>query len=402
MKILPCKKCMPRRRSPAEAQRGSALISVVVFAIILTIAGLAFFSLSSYDAGLYQRRHEASQALANAESGAERARWALLAAWSKSTAQIDSAGIQTAVEEIDGSGQPTRTGEDIIDFAHEVRIQATGSDGQLQRKLQVILEPGLAYALGAANDVNFHGGANDGSWADFFDRYNDVIITGGIQYGGQINGNGDGKYDDASQGDVSLPDYFDNVTAFTNQFQGLADTVYSGDKHFGYWSWSWHGVGSDDIIFVDGDVEIDRHVDNYSGTSIDKTIIATGDITVNSGLSNSDDRLVLIAYGDVTMKGMGIQDEIWSVILAGGTFEAKGYWDWAGGGGYIHGFVLANEVDMMGYDVFEQIHLKEGWWIEQDLGVIMMNGGISVLQGQPGVLPLSLNQKSWAEVPLGS
>jgi hypothetical protein len=383
-------------------EKGSALISVVVFAIILTIAGLAFFSLSSYDAGLYQRRHEASQALASAESGAERARWALLAAWSKSTAQIDSIGILTVVEEIDGSGQPTRTGEDIIDFAHEVRIQATGSDGQVQRKLEVILEPGLAYALGAANDVNFHGGANDGSWADFFDRYNDVIITGGIQYGGQINGNGEGKYDDASQGDISLPDYFDNVSAFTNQFQSLADTVYSGDKHFGYWSWTWHGVGSDDIIFVDGDVEIDRHVENYSGTSIDKTIIATGDITVNSGMSDSNDRLVLIAYGDVIMKGAGIGDEMWAVILAGGDFTTQGYWSWAGGGGYIHGFVLANEVDMMGYDIFEQIHLKEGWWIEQDLGVIMMNGGISVLQGQPGVLPLSLNQKSWAEMPLGS
>jgi hypothetical protein len=322
--------------------------------------------------------------------------------WSKSTAQTDSVGLQTVVEEIDDSGQPTRTGEDIIDFAHEVRIQSTGSDGQLQRKLEVILEPGLAYAIGAANDVTFHGGANNGGWADFFDRFNEVIITGGIKYGHQMNGNGEGKYDEASQGDISLPDYFSDITSFTNQFQGLADTVYSGNQHFGYYGWSWHGVGDDDIIFVDGDVEIDRHVDNYSGQSIDKTIIATGDITVNSGKSGSDDRLVLISYGDVTMKGMGMQDEIWAVILAGGLFETKGYWSWAGGGGYIHGFVLATDVDMMGYDMFEQIHIKEGWWIEQDLGVIMMNGGISVLQGQVGVLPLSLNRKSWAEVPLGS
>jgi len=375
---------------------------VVIFAVILTIAGLAFFSLSSYDAGLYQRRREASQALVNAESGAERARWALLSSWSKSTAQIDSVGLQTVVEEIDGSGLPTRTGEDFIDFAHEVRIQSTGSDGQLQRKLEVILEPGLAYALGAANDVTFHGGANDGSWADFFDRYNDVIITGGIQYGNQINGNGEGKYDEANQGNISMPDYFGDVTSFTNQFQGLADSVYSGNQSFGYWSGSWHGMGGNDIIFVNGDVEITRNADNYSGQSIDKTIIATGDITVNSGQSGSDDRLVLISYGDVTMKGMGISDEIWAVILAGGTFETKGYWDWAGGGGYIHGFVQATDVDMMGYDLFEQIHLKEGWWIEQDLGVIMMNGGISVLQGQVGAIPLSLNRKSWAEVPPGS
>jgi len=384
------------------AQKGSALISVVVFAIILTIAGLAFFSLSSYDAGLYQRRHEASQALANAESGAERARWALLMTWSKSSAQVDSAGMQTVVEEIDDLGQPTRTGDDAIDFAHEVRIQATGSDGQLQRKIQVILEPGLAFVLGAANDVTFHGGANDGGWVDFFDLFNDVLITGGIQYGGQINGNGEGKYDDANQGDISLPDCFDDLTSFTNQFQGVADSVYSGNQHFGYWSGSWHGMGADDIIFVNGDVEIDRNADDYHGGGLDKTIIATGTITVNSPNSDTDDRLVLISYGDVVMKGMGIVDEFNGVIVAGGTFETKGYWDWAGGGGYIHGFVLANDVDMMGYDMFETIHIKEGWWIEQDLDVIMMNGGVAALQGLVGALPLSLNRKSWAEMPLGS
>jgi hypothetical protein len=402
MKSFPIMLVPKLRETSLREQKGSALLSVVIFAIILTIAGLAFFSLSSYDAGLYQRRQEASQALANAESGAERARWVLLQVWSKSSAQLDSAGLQTVVEEIDDNGQPTRTGEDIIDFVHQVRVKSRSTVNQVERELWVILEPGLQYALGAAHNVHFYGGANDGSWADFFELKNDVYTTGGIRYGNQITGNGEGKYDEANQGDVPMPDYFGDVTSFTNQFQGLADTVYSGDQHFGYWSWTWHGVGNDDIIFVDGDVEIDRNVENYSGQSIDKTIIATGDITVNSGMSNSDDRLVLISYGDVTMKGMGISDEIWAVILAGGTFETKGYWSWAGGGGYIHGFVLANDVDMMGYDMIEQIHIKEGWWIEQDLGVIMMNGGISVLQGQVGVLPLSLNQKSWAEVPPGS
>jgi hypothetical protein len=392
--MMPCR----QRHNRICSEEGSVLLAVMILALVLTISGLAFFSLSSYDAGLCQRRWEEKQAFCWAESGVERAQWILTALWSKSLASIDSIGMVVVVEEIDSEGEAVRTGEELIDFFHEVRVRSRGTEGRADRELLVLFEPGLKYALGAANDVTFHGGANDGDWGDFFDRFNDVHVNGGIQYGGQLIGNGEGKYDQAGQGDISLPGYFNDAASFTNRFQSLADTVFSGDQSFGYYSGSWHTPGDKQVIFVNGDVEITKNVKNYSGQSVDVTIIATGDITINSGNSGSDDRLVLISLGDVTMKGMGIQDEIWAVILAGGTFTTEGYWDFAGGGGYIHGFVLANDVDMSGYDFIEQIHIKEGWEIEQDIGVIMMNGGISVLQGEVGTVPLSLTLKSWSEV----
>jgi len=81
------------RKLRLKKQKGSALVTVLVLFLVLSITGLAFFSLSSYDAGLAERRREEAQSFCNAESGAERARWALLETWSKSSSEIDSAGL---------------------------------------------------------------------------------------------------------------------------------------------------------------------------------------------------------------------------------------------------------------------------------------------------------------------
>jgi hypothetical protein len=107
---------------------------------------------------------------------------------------------------------------------------------------------------------------------------------------------------------------------------------------------------------------------------------------------------VLIAYKDMTMRGMGIWDELNAVIMAGKKFKTEGYWGGAGGGGIIHGFVMAKNVDMMGYDPVEQWQFKRGWEIYQNLEVVLMNGGVDVLESEMATLPLCLNRQSWAEV----
>ena len=50
------------RKSRAQTQKGIALVAVLIFSAIFIISGLAFFSLSSYEAGLFQRRQEEAQA----------------------------------------------------------------------------------------------------------------------------------------------------------------------------------------------------------------------------------------------------------------------------------------------------------------------------------------------------
>jgi len=385
-------------KSREKTQKGIALVTVLIFSAIFVISGLAFFSLSSYEAGLLERHKEAAQAFCHAESGTERARWVLVNTLSKSKAQVDSAGLEVRVAEIDANGQVVREGQDLIDFHHEVRVNSRGLEKGQARELLVVLAPSMAYAVGAVNNVKFHGGPNDGSWSDFFDRFNDVYIEGRLKYGNQLIGQDEHKYDEASQADISLPNYFDKKDDFIDHFQGKADTVYTGDKFFGKQGETWNTVGDDHIVFVEGDVVISLNVDNWMEKSVDVTIIATGDITVKSGVNDDDDRLVLIAYKDVTMRGMGIWDELNAVILAGKKFKTEGYWGGAGGGGIINGFVMAKNVDMMGYDPIEQWQFKRGWEIYQDLDVVLMNEGIEVLESEMATLPLCLNRKSWAEV----
>ncbi len=388
-------------KSNIKGQSGSALVAVVIFSAVFIISGLAFFSLGGYEAGLFERRREAAQAFCYAESGVERARWVLNNTWSKSKAMVDSTGMRVKAVEIDANGQVVRQGDDLIDFAHDVRVISRGLERGRERELQVVLTPGLEYAVGAENDVTFHGSANDGSWRDFFDRFNDVYIEGGLKYGNNLNGPDENKYDEASQSGISLPDYFDDLPSFRGNFQGMADTVYTTDKVFGKQGMNWHTVGDDQIIFVDGDVVINHNVDRWRNKAVDVTIIATGDITVNSGQNDTDDRLVLIALNDVIMKGAGFSNELNGVVFAGNDFITKGYSSWAGGGGQLNGFVLANNVDMRGYDPFEGWPLKQGWEISQSIETLLMNGGIGVFQTDPGSIPLSLKQKNWAELPPG-
>ncbi len=385
-------------KSNIKGQNGSALVAVVIFSAAFIISGLAFFSLGGYEAGLFERRREAAQAFCYAESGVERARWVLDNTWSKSKAMADSVSMNVEAVEIDANGQVVRQGDDLIDFAHDVRVTSRGIEQGRERELQVVFTPGLDYAVGAAHHATFHGSANDGSWRDFFDRFNDVYIEGGLKYGHHVNGEDPHKYDEASQSDVSLPDYFKTLPSFRNHFQSMADTVYTTDKFFGKQGMNWHTVGDDQIIFVNGDVVINQNVDRWWNKSVDVTIIATGNITVNSGQNDGDDRLVLIARNNVTMKGAGFTNELNAVIFAGNEFRTKGYTSWTGGGGQLNGFVLANNVDMRGYDPFEAWPLKQGWEINQSIETLLMNGGIGVFQTDPGSIPLSLKQKNWAEL----
>jgi len=383
------------RKSRPQTQRGIALVAVLIFSAIFIISGLAFFSLSSYESGLFERRKEAAQAFCNAESGVERARWVLVNTLSKSKAQADSAGMEVEVVEIDENGEVVREGQDLIDFYHDVRVSSRGLERGQERELQVVFTPALEYAAGSAHNVKFHGGSNDGSWADFFDRFNDVYIDGKLQYGNQLIGEDQYKYDVALQADVSLPDCFNSKSDFKDHFQSMADTVYDEDKFFGKDGGTWHTVGDDKIVFVKGDVEIRENVDRWWEKAVDVTVIATGDITVNSGHSGEDDRLVLIAYKDVTMKSNQASDVLNSVILAGKRFQTQGYWGWAGGRGTINGLVMAENIDMKGYDPLEQ---SGGWNIIQNIEILLMNGGIEVLESETGVLPMDLDRKDWAEV----
>lgn len=383
-------------KSREKAQDGMAVMAILIFLAIFIISGLTFFSIGSYEAGLFERRREVAQAFCNAESGAHRAHWVLTKTRSKSRAQADSSGMEVDVAEIDVNGQVIREDQDLIDFYHDVRVSSRGFEREQESKLLVVFTPGLEYALGAAHNVRFHGGPNDGSWSDHSCKVNDVYIDGGVLYGNMLTGEDDYKYDQANQSDISLPQYFDDISSFRNHFQGMVDTLYWTDKSFGVSS----NGGDTPIIFVEGDVEINKNVDKYWEKSLNVAIIATGNIEVTSGTTDQDDRLVLVAFKDVTMVGNGLADVLNAVILAGRQFKTTCTGS-PGGTGVINGFVLAWDMDLKGHDPQDGGPVTFGWHVNASYQVVSLHGGWEALQSLIGEVPLDLHQESWKEVTPG-
>jgi hypothetical protein len=380
-------------KSRGKAQNGMTVMTILIFLAIFIISGLTFFSIGSYEAGLFERRGEMTQAFCNAESGVERARWVLVESRSKSKAQVESPEMEVEVAEIDAHGQVVREDLDLIDFYHDVRVYSRGLEREQERELLVNYTPGLKYAMGAVHNVRFHGGPNDGSWSDHSCKVNDVSIEGGVHYGNKLTGADEYKYDEARQSDISLPDYFDDLSSFRNHFQSMADTVYWTNKSFGVSS------NGDDtpIIFVEGDVEINKNVDKYWEKSLDMAIIATGNITVTSGTTDEDDRLVLVAFKDVTMMGNGLADVLNAVILAGRQFKTSCMGS-PGGTGVINGFVLAWDMDLKGHDPQDGGPVTFGWHVNASYEIVSLHGGWEVLQSLIGTVPLDLHRKYWAEM----
>ena len=97
-------------------------------------------------------------------------------------------------------------------------------------------------------------------------------------------------------------------------------SYYSGTQTFGPGSVP---TGTS-IIFVDGDVDITYNDQDWSDGTRDHTIVSVSDITITQPTNGSDDRLTLVAYGDVSTGGVrafgGSRGNI--IIYANGDFNA--------------------------------------------------------------------------------
>lgn len=92
------------------------------------------------------------------------------------------------------------------------------------------------------------------------------------------------------------------------------------------------------IIFVNGDVNIAFNDQNWARYACDHTIVATGNVNIVQPTNGSDDRITIVAWGDVNTGGIrafgGIRGEM--VVYANGSFNA--YY-----GGRIDGTITAKE-----------------------------------------------------------
>jgi len=390
------------------SQRGSALVAVFILGLVLTITGLAFFSMGGHEAALYERRRESEQAFCRAESAVDRARWILVQTHSKSAALMDSAGMEVyEVNEIDAGGNVINEGTDQITLYDDIRIRARGTDRQQQRELEVIVEPALSYAVATGQHITFHGVSNDWSAADAMDDVNDVYIEGGLAYDHHLNHpDHPFKYDWARPDVVDEPAYMTTQSNFQNYFKPQADLTLKGSQ-----SWGWNGSGWDEldpnasIVYVKGKVDINMNVwDNYQNESHDVTIIATGDITVTNGSNDDDDRLTLISLGTVKMEGDGTGVGFNGFLMAGSKVTSDGTGGAsAGGQGELRGMIyFCHHIDMVGYDAVEQYPDRGGWKVTQRPETVLLNGGIHVLPNLLSSNIITLRPTSWAEIPPGA
>ena len=393
-----------------SAQRGVALVAVMIILLILIIIVLAFYALGAYEAGLYERRRELEVAFCRAESGVERARWALLETGQKSDARINEDGINVYfVEEIDAAGNVVRQGINEIDFMHHIRVRSQGIEKEQVRELVVEFAPGLRYAVATSQHITFHGGPNDWSPPDVIDVVNDVYIAGGLLYDHHINHpDWPYKYDWARPDTVIVPDYLKTMPNFRAYFEPMATPghVYLPPANM-FWGKDpvtglWTDLPNNTIIFVKGNVDISENVvAGWDTTSVDVTICATGNITVTNGKNDDDDRLVLIALGNVIFEGNGPDKSLNAVIASGSEVWITGLSGGGAGGGEggVHGVVLVcKNIDMRGYDPDEIYPLRRGWKITCRIETVFLNGGIIVLPDLNWGPLMDLHRTSWVEV----
>ncbi len=178
----------------------------------------------------------------------------------------------------------------------------------------------ISYWLGQTFDTN-----NDTNLLIDSDSSGDISLAEAQaqQAGGDPNAlvtfaaddvNADNTINDADAFDYYYTDYYNqaanNPTGADLGISGPGDTAYySGNQTFGPGGIFFDTVpAGTDIIYVDGDVNIVLNAQSYWGSESDLTIVSTGDITIVQPVNGSDDRLNLIAQGDIYTGGINLGD----------------------------------------------------------------------------------------------
>ena len=152
----------------ASAQAGYALLSAVIFVLVLTLAGLSFFSIASYETRSAIHAHRSQQAFYLADAAIERARAMFLddrtwrAGWTNEA--LGAGHYDLAVDTV------IYLGEDAL------RLRAVGRSSDRTRRIEAVVEvPPSAYGLTVL-------------------VVGDADVGGNLCLGGSAHINGDGDF----------------------------------------------------------------------------------------------------------------------------------------------------------------------------------------------------------------
>jgi cytoskeletal protein CcmA (bactofilin family)/type II secretory pathway pseudopilin PulG len=285
-----------RRR--ARSDGGFALVSAMIFLVVLLIVGASLVQTSSQELQTASRVRKESRALNLAEAGIDYAAWklynapttALPTTWTRS--DLPTGTFTVAATQYVGATGPV---------PNTVVLQSTGVSQGWNSELKVVgrflQNPGTnnpifdnalfsdaELRVGGTADVkgNVHANANiringnpvvDG----------DVSAAGSISSGGTVTGT---RTPNAPQ--VPMP------TIDLAYYRSIATTVINGNYNF-------NGSATlDGVTYVDGDCSINA---TFSGKGV---IVCTGKVTVNGNAtleSLEDDEMAIVAAGSVRCNG---------------------------------------------------------------------------------------------------
>jgi len=289
---------MRRWRRRRHSQSGFALVSAMIFLVVLLIVGASLVQTSMQELQVASRVRKESRSLNLAEAGVDYAAWKLYYApstplpvtWTRSDLPTGSFSV-TASQYVSGGSPVPNT----------VILESTGVSQGWTSQVKVVgrflQNPGtnnpiFDYAmfsdaelrLGGTADVkgNIHANANisikgnpvvDG----------DVSAAGSISNGGEVTGT---RTPNAPQ--VPMP------TIDLAYYRSIAQTVVSSGYNFG------GSTTLDGVTFVDGNCSING---SFRGKGV---IVCSGNVTVNGNAtleSLQDDELAIVAAGSVRCNG---------------------------------------------------------------------------------------------------
>jgi cytoskeletal protein CcmA (bactofilin family) len=288
-----------RRRMYSES--GFALVSAMIFLVVLLIVGASLVQTGSQELQTASRVRKESRALNLAEAGVDYAAWKLYynptqslpVTWSRSDLGTGSFSVTASPYVDPGTGNPV---------ANTVVVESTGASQGWPSQVKVVgrflVHPGdnnpiFDNALFSNADLDLKGTAD---------------INGTIACNGNLTLSGSPAVDGDARASGSITGKVGNITGSKTAFapkvpmptidlayyRSIATTIVSSGYSFN------GNTALDGITYVDGDCSVNSR---FSGTGI---IVCSGTVTVNGSAtveSLENDSLAIVSAGGVRVNG---------------------------------------------------------------------------------------------------
>lgn len=292
--------CVMMTGNRPRADRGFALISAVVFLVLILALGCSMLNQTVQEAATGSRVKKDTAAFHLAEAGIDYAAWKLYnlqaptlpVTWTRGN--LGTGTFSVTVDKFNGSSTILAVSSDGTSQGYTSQVKVIGSfltAGGGGSQQNVVFNS----ALFSNTDLSMNG--NFTVTGDTFSNGNTTMngnasISGDVGSAGTIKTNGNSHIGGARKpaaAKISMP------VIDTAHYQNEATQTYSSGKSFN------GNIALNGVVYVNGNCSING---NFSGKGL---IVATGKVTINGNAGlvnpNGDDSFAIIAGGGVKING---------------------------------------------------------------------------------------------------